>query len=76
MRISIVSLLATLVGDAFIDILLMFWLTYLNGSPDLLFYHNLQIYQMMYPNEEFFPETKTSDIPEDNDDIDTETEPR
>lgn len=30
---------------------------------------------MMYPNEEFFPETKTSDIPEDNDDIDTETEP-
>lgn len=35
-----------------------------------------KIYQMMYPNEEFFPETKTSDIPEDNDDIDTETEPR
>lgn len=34
---------------------------------------------MMYPNEEFFPEMKTSDIPEDNDDIDTErevTEPR
>ncbi|KAL1827855.1 hypothetical protein DCAR_0207053 [Daucus carota subsp. sativus] len=35
-----------------------------------------KIFQMMYPNEEFFPETVTSDIPEDNDDIATDTESR